>query len=392
MIGNGNAVALRPILIGLTGNIATGKSKVARMLTGLGARVIDADRVAHEVMRPGGPAYEAVIEVFGPEILAKDGTIDRTRLGAIVFRDAEALQRLEAAVHPATIAEVDRRIEEAQEPAVVVEAIKLIEAGMHRAYDALWVVTAPRDLQIARLVADRGMSEDEAVLRVDTQPPQEEKAALADRIFVNDGDLQDLERQVVAAWAQLRGVGADLIIRPVRRNDIRDAAGVAAVLNSVITEGSYTALAGEFSPEAELAFLQGLGPRSELFVAELAGRIVGFQVVEPFVVYTPTMDHVCQFATYVQAEFRSQGIGSRLAAATLGFAQAHGYEKAVVYVLASNQGGLAYYGGLGFEKRGVLTRQTKIGNVYYDEVVMEVHFSDVARRTEQRTNVETLEQ
>ncbi len=193
----------KPFLIGLTGNIATGKSEVARMLTGLGAMVIDADRVAHEVMLPGGPAYGAVVEAFGREILAADGTIDRARLGSIVFRDPAALQRLEAAVHPAVIVEVDRRIAQATEPVVVVEAIKLIEAGMHRAYDALWVVTAPRLLQIARLMATRGLTEGEAALRVDAQPPQEEKAALADCVLVNDGDLKELQRKVMTAWAQI---------------------------------------------------------------------------------------------------------------------------------------------------------------------------------------------
>jgi dephospho-CoA kinase len=202
-MGGSRAVSPRPILIGLTGNIATGKSEVARMLVALGARTIDADRVAHEVMQPGGPAYGPVVDAFGPGILAEDGAIDRAKLGAIVFRDPEALQRLEAAVHPPTIAEVDRRIDGAREPAVVVEAIKLIEAGMHRDYDALWVVTAPRLHQIARLMASRGLSQAEATLRVDAQPPQEEKAALADRVFVNDGDLQDLRRRVEAAWNEL---------------------------------------------------------------------------------------------------------------------------------------------------------------------------------------------
>ena len=203
MTSGARARTTRPLLIGLTGNIATGKSEVARMLATLGAVAIDADVVAHEVMRPGGLAYEAVVEAFGPGILAPDGAIDRSRLGAIVFRDAEALRRLEAAVHPATIAEVDRRIDAAEAPAVVVEAIKLIEAGMHRGYDALWVVVASRKNQIARLVASRGLSEEEAALRVDAQPPQEEKAALADRVFANDGDLQALQRQVEAAWEQL---------------------------------------------------------------------------------------------------------------------------------------------------------------------------------------------
>jgi len=196
-------VGHKPYLIGLTGNIATGKSVVGRFLGELGARVIDADQVAHEVMRPGGPAYDPVVEAFGPEILGDDGTIDRGRLGAIVFQDAAALRRLEAAVHPAVIAEVAGRIAGATEPVVVVEAIKLIEAGMHRAYDALWVVTAPRRVQIARLVAQRGLSEAEAALRVDAQPPQAEKVALADRVLANVGSLAVLRVQVEAAWAQI---------------------------------------------------------------------------------------------------------------------------------------------------------------------------------------------
>jgi dephospho-CoA kinase len=190
-------------LIGLTGNIATGKSEVARMLAQLGARVIDADRVAHQVMEPDEPAYSAVVEGFGPEILAADGAIDRASLGAIVFRDPAALRRLEEAVHPAVIAEVARLIAQAKERVVVVEAIKLIEAGMHRYYDALWVVTAPRALQIARLVTKRGTNEEEAALRVDAQPPQEEKAALADLVLVNDGGLDELEQKVRAAWERI---------------------------------------------------------------------------------------------------------------------------------------------------------------------------------------------
>ena len=193
----------RRTLIGLTGNIATGKSAVARMLASLGAAVIDADRVAHEVMEPGGAAYAAVVDAFGPEILNPGGTVDRRRLGDIVFRDPAALARLEAAVHPAVLLEVGRRIAAAEAGVVVVEAIKLIEAGMHRAYDALWVVTAPREVQIERLVRERGMTHDEATLRVDAQPPQEEKAALADRVLVNDGTLAQLRARVEAAWEQL---------------------------------------------------------------------------------------------------------------------------------------------------------------------------------------------
>ncbi len=193
----------RPFVIGLTGNIATGKSEVARFLERLGARVIDADKVAHEVMRPEGPAYEAVLQAFGREILAAGETVDRAKLGAIVFRDAEALRRLEKAVHPATQARVDTLIAQATEPVVVVEAIKLIEAGMHHRCDELWVVTSPRSLQIRRLMEQRGLSEADAALRVDAQPPQQQKALLADRLFVNDGGLDELEKNVRQVWREI---------------------------------------------------------------------------------------------------------------------------------------------------------------------------------------------
>ena len=202
----------RCTLIGLTGNIATGKSEVAGLLAELGARVIDADKVAHQVMQPGGPAYDAVVGAFGQEILAAGGTagsphaapIDREKLGDIVFRDPEALRRLERAVHPATLARVGQLIARAREPVIVVEAIKLIEAGMHRSYDALWVVTAPRSLQIARLMSARGLTRQEAELRVDAQPPQEEKAALADVVIVNDGSREELRQKVQAAWTEMK--------------------------------------------------------------------------------------------------------------------------------------------------------------------------------------------
>jgi L-amino acid N-acyltransferase YncA len=166
------------------------------------------------------------------------------------------------------------------------------------------------------------------------------------------------------------------VIRPVRRDDLGDAAGIADVLNNVIAEGRYTALTGHWTAEAELAFLQSLGARSEMFVAEVAGRIVGFQVIEPFAAYTSAMDHVAILGTYVCADFRGRGIGQRLAAATFAFGQEQGFEKAVIYVLAHNEGGLAYYRGLGFVEKGVLTRQTRIDGAYYDEVFMELHFGE----------------
>ncbi len=192
-----------PLLIGLTGNIATGKSTVARMLAELGATVIDADRVAHEVMRVGTPVYTAVVTAFGPWIVGMEGEIDRARLGTLVFSDSEALARLERIVHPAVMEEVARRIAAAPTPVVVVEAIKLIEAGMAEGCASVWVTTCPPEEQVRRLMADRGLSREEAELRVRAQPPQEEKIARADVVIYTGGTLDQTRAQVEAAWAQL---------------------------------------------------------------------------------------------------------------------------------------------------------------------------------------------
>lgn len=187
-------------LIGLTGNIATGKSAVAQMLAELGARPIDADRIAHDVMGHGTSTWQAVVDAFSPAILAPGGEIDRQRLGEIVFTDPAALRQLEAIVHPATIQAVTAAIAAATERVVVVEAIKLIEAGMHRAYHALWVTTCPPETQIARLVALRNLSQAEARQRVEAQSSQAEKVALADVVIDTSSTLDDTHRQVLAAW------------------------------------------------------------------------------------------------------------------------------------------------------------------------------------------------
>lgn len=194
----------RKLLIGLTGNIATGKSAVAQMLAEMGATVIDADRVAHEVMRAGGPVYAAITAAFGAEIVDPDGEIDRRRLGERVFADPAALATLEAIVHPAVIEEVDRRIAAAPTGVVVVEAIKLIEAGMAGRYDSLWVTACPVETQVQRLMAGRGLSRQEALVRIQAQPPQEEKIARADVVIDTDCSLEETRAQVEAALVAYR--------------------------------------------------------------------------------------------------------------------------------------------------------------------------------------------
>jgi len=196
-------------LIGLTGNVATGKSQVARLLSELGAHVIDADALTHELEQKGKPVHAAILAAFGSGILRADGEIDRAQLGKLVFSDPDALRRLEAIVHPAVTAEVARQISNLKSRAsdgqavIVVEAIKLIEAGLHEQCDALWVVTCRPGLQLDRLMRTRGLSETDARLRIVAQPPQSEKAALADVLIENNGTLDELRAQVKHHWEQV---------------------------------------------------------------------------------------------------------------------------------------------------------------------------------------------
>jgi dephospho-CoA kinase len=192
------------IVIGLTGNIGVGKSTVMALLAELGAAGIDADKVAHQVMEPGQPAYDQIVARFGPQLAAANGPIDRLRLGQIVFSDPAALADLEAIVHPAVFQVIQRRVAEADAPVVVIEAIKLLEAGLSRQLcQQVWVVTAPRPQQIQRLLQSRGLSEAEAILRIDAQPSQAAKIAQADVVIDNSGSLAEVWAQVEQAWQRL---------------------------------------------------------------------------------------------------------------------------------------------------------------------------------------------
>jgi dephospho-CoA kinase len=191
-------------VIGLTGNIATGKSTVMAVLAELGAEIIDADKVAHELMLPGAPAYVQVLAEFGDGILAPGGAIDRKKLGAIVFRDPARLHRLDEIVHPAVVQHVAAYLPHAKCPVVVMEAIKLIEAGMTALCDEVWVVTSPPELQAARLMQSRGLTRAEAEARISAQPPQSEKARVATVVLDNSGSLADLRRRITDEWTRIQ--------------------------------------------------------------------------------------------------------------------------------------------------------------------------------------------
>jgi dephospho-CoA kinase len=193
------------VVIGLTGNIATGKSTVAEYLKRHGACAIDADRVTHQVMEAGGAAYEGIVAEFGAAILDEQGAVDRRKLGEIVFGDAERLGRLEQIVHPAVFAWVYNKIKASTAKIVVLEAIKLLEAGtMAGLCDEIWVVAASPATQVRRSLESRGMPEEETRRRMGMQSPQAAKVNQADRVIDNNGTLAELYAQLDRIWADLQ--------------------------------------------------------------------------------------------------------------------------------------------------------------------------------------------
>ncbi|MBI3942336.1 MAG: dephospho-CoA kinase [Chloroflexi bacterium] len=193
-----------PYLIGLTGNIATGKSTVRRLLEELGAKSIDADYVVHLLYEKHSPTYHLVAAEFGPEILNPAGEINRIALGKIVFKDPAALKRLEAIVHPAVQSYYfDVWLPTVTTPVAVIEAVKLVESGSYKRCNAVWLVTANRDTQLQRLMATRSLSVEEASARLAAQPDIQAKLAIADVVIDNSGSLEETRKQVLAAWKQI---------------------------------------------------------------------------------------------------------------------------------------------------------------------------------------------
>jgi dephospho-CoA kinase len=187
-------------VIGLTGNIATGKSVVRKMLEHLGAYGIDADALAHRAIAPGSPGYQPVVEFFGNWIVAEDGQIDRSRLAKIVFNEPEALLQLEKFVHPLVEQAVDLFIRRSKHKVVVIEAIKLFEGNLIKQCDSVWVTYAPEEVQLKRLLQKRGMKEEVARQRIAAQSPQSEKVDKADQVIYNHGSFEDTWQKVYTAW------------------------------------------------------------------------------------------------------------------------------------------------------------------------------------------------
>ncbi len=226
-------------VIGLTGNIATGKSVVRKMLEHLGAYSIDADALSHRAIAKGAPGYQKVIDTFGKWIVDAGGEIDRAKLGRLVFNDPEALQQLEMIVHPLVEQAVDLMIRRASQRVVVIEAIKLLEGKLVGACDTIWTTYAPEPVQKARLMQKRNMNEQDALQRIHAQPPQEVKTAAAKVVIQNIGSFEDTWKQVVAAWKVISPVIGyqPVVIRKstdgelsVQRGRLRDSANIAALI------------------------------------------------------------------------------------------------------------------------------------------------------------------
>lgn len=190
--------------VGLTGGIGSGKSEVSRRLVSLGAVLVDADAVAREVVEPGTPGLAAVVEEFGAEVLRPDGTLDRDRLGAIVFADDRRRERLNAIVHPLVGTRMQELVEDAPAGAIVVYDVPLLtENDLAGLYDLVVVVDAPVEEQVRRLTELRGMTEEAARARIAVQATRERRRAVADRVIDNSGTIESLAEQVDDLWAEL---------------------------------------------------------------------------------------------------------------------------------------------------------------------------------------------
>jgi dephospho-CoA kinase len=267
-------------VIGLTGNIATGKSVVRKMLEHLGAYGIDADALGHRAIAKDAPGYKAVVDTFGKWILAPDGQVDRVKLARIVFTDPDALVQLEAIVHPLVRQAVDLLIKRSTQKVIVVEAIKLLEGPLKQACDTIWVTYAPKEVQISRLTQKRGMSTAVAHQRVNAQPAQSDKVKQANTVINNETSFDETWKQVTQAWLALfpayesgayKPITAPQGVMLVEKARPRHAPEIASLINRLSD--------GRVKPTSE-DIMAAFGEKAYLFL-KLDGQpigVVGWQV------------------------------------------------------------------------------------------------------------------
>lgn len=241
----------KPFILGLTGNIAAGKSVVQNMLANLGAFPLDADKIAHELYLPGQPAWQAILERFGADLCLPDGQIDRAKLGNLIFGHPDLQQELEAIVHPRVSLRIRALIEVSSADWVVVEAIKLFESDLRALCDCVWTVYAEDSLRLDRLINARSLSLEQARQRLEAQSPQEEKMRLADTCINSGGSFEQ-------TWQQVKLGLEGLALAPVRLQK-RGSCGFAPL------GGVDLAMAENFFTSREELFA-GLG-HEELYLA-----------------------------------------------------------------------------------------------------------------------------
>ena len=197
------------LIVGLTGGIVGGKSTVASMFKDLGAKIVDADKLGHSVILPNKPAWKKIIKIFGKDILQNDLTIDRKKLGKIVFTNQTLLKKLNEITHPEITKMIKKEIDSAknnthnQEKVLIIDAALIYEAKMDRFMDKIIVVYIDKDEQIKRLIKRNNLSKDEALQRVRSQIPMEEKAKIADYVIDNSSSLDKTKEQVEKIWQEL---------------------------------------------------------------------------------------------------------------------------------------------------------------------------------------------
>jgi len=261
-------------VIGLTGNIATGKSVVRKMLEHLGAYSIDADSLANRAMAKGAPAYQPVVDIFGSWILDTRKEIDRKKLGQLVFGAPDALRQLEEIVHPYVGKAVDLLVKRSKHDVIVIEAIKLLEGDLASKCDSIWVANASRSLQLTRLMEKQKLSEADAKQRIQAQGAQKDKIDAANIVINNTGSFEDLWKQVVAGWGEIALDSTDNaateIVRETKRGDFsvqrghpRNSEGIAELMTRL---GKIKMDAGDvMAAFGEKAF----------FLLQMDGKLVG---------------------------------------------------------------------------------------------------------------------
>jgi dephospho-CoA kinase len=261
-------------VIGLTGNIATGKSVIRRMLEHLGAYGIDADALAHRAIARGAPGYQSALDAFGKWILDPNGEVDRAKLGRLVFTDPAALKQLETIVHPLVEQAVDLIVKRAGQRVIVIEAIKLLEGKLAGACDTIWATYAPESVQKARLVSKRNMTEADALQRIRAQGAQEIKTGAANVIIQNAGSFEAAWNQVVAAWKVISPITDTVPVvmkkseageLSVQRGRPRDSAQIAALI---------TRLSGRTRPQTGDDIMAAFGEKAFLLLRS-GGQTMG---------------------------------------------------------------------------------------------------------------------